>query len=36
MSRKNIFPKGFWWGSATSGPQSEGDFNKKYKYKFCK
>ncbi|WP_288221565.1 glycoside hydrolase family 1 protein [uncultured Clostridium sp.] len=31
MSRKNIFPKGFWWGSATSGPQSEGDFNKKNK-----
>ena len=21
---KYIFPKNFWWGSATSGPQSEG------------
>lgn len=24
------FPEGFWWGSATSGPQSEGRFNKKH------
>ena len=23
------FPENFWWGSATSGPQSEGRFNKK-------
>ena len=23
------FPDNFWWGSATSGPQSEGRFNKK-------
>ena len=23
------FPKNFWWGAATSGPQSEGRFNKK-------
>ena len=23
------FPQNFWWGSATSGPQSEGRFNKK-------
>ncbi|GAA0069329.1 glycoside hydrolase family 1 protein [Clostridium sardiniense] len=22
------FPENFWWGAATSGPQSEGDFNK--------
>lgn len=25
-----IFPKDFWWGAATSGPQSEGRFNKKH------
>ncbi len=25
------FPENFWWGSATSGPQSEGRFNKKNK-----
>lgn len=24
------FPKNFWWGAATSGPQSEGRFNKKH------
>lgn len=24
----NDFPKGFWWGAATSGPQSEGRFQK--------
>ena len=24
MSMKYEFPKGFWWGTATSGPQSEG------------
>lgn len=24
------FPKGFWWGAATSGPQSEGSFDKKH------
>lgn len=23
------FPKNFWWGAATSGPQSEGRFDKK-------
>ncbi len=28
MDNKFIFPEGFWWGSATSGPQSEGSFNK--------
>lgn len=22
------FPKDFWWGAATSGPQSEGAFDK--------
>lgn len=30
MSNKIIFPEGFLWGSATSGPQSEGRFNKKH------
>ena len=34
MASKYIFPKGFWWGSATSGPQSEGSFNKKNKSVF--
>lgn len=24
------FPESFWWGAATSGPQSEGRFNKKH------
>lgn len=24
------FPKNFWWGAATSGPQSEGRFDKKH------
>lgn len=29
--KKNIrFPKNFWWGAATSGPQSEGCFLKKH------
>ncbi len=28
---KYLFPKDFWWGSATSGPQSEGSFNKAHK-----
>lgn len=30
MDIKTKFPEGFWWGSATSGPQSEGRFNKKH------
>ncbi|MBC5625304.1 glycoside hydrolase family 1 protein [Clostridium sp. NSJ-49] len=34
MSNKYTFPEGFWWGSATSGPQSEGDFNKPHKNVF--
>ena len=34
MSNKYTFPKGFWWGSATSGPQSEGNFNKPHKSVF--
>ena len=34
MDKKYIFPKDFWWGSATSGPQSEGDFNKPHKSVF--
>jgi 6-phospho-beta-glucosidase len=28
------FPKGFWWGAATSGVQSEGRFNKKHANNF--
>lgn len=28
MKNKITFPKKFWWGSATSGPQSEGRFKK--------
>lgn len=31
MEKKLIFPKDFWWGAATSGPQSEGEFNKNSK-----
>jgi 6-phospho-beta-glucosidase len=27
---KYKFPENFWWGAATSGPQSEGRFNKKH------
>ena len=30
MEKKFIFPENFLWGSATSGPQSEGRFNKKH------
>ena len=30
MSIKYKFPDNFWWGSATSGPQCEGRFNKKH------
>lgn len=30
MSIQFKFPENFWWGSATSGPQSEGRFNKKH------
>ncbi|RRD39052.1 glycoside hydrolase family 1 protein [Leptotrichia sp. OH3620_COT-345] len=29
MMSKLKFPQDFWWGAATSGPQSEGRFNKK-------
>ena len=36
MDKKLVFPKDFWWGSATSGPQSEGDFNKPHKSVFDK
>lgn len=36
MRNKLVFPKDFWWGSATSGPQSEGDFNKPHKSVFDK
>lgn len=30
MEKKFIFPENFLWGSATSGPQAEGRFNKKH------
>ena len=30
MSITYKFPENFWWGAATSGPQSEGRFNKKH------
>ncbi|MBU3107770.1 glycoside hydrolase family 1 protein [Clostridium gasigenes] len=29
-----VFPKDFWWGAATSGPQCEGRFNKPHKNVF--
>lgn len=28
------FPEGFWWGGATSGPQSEGCFQKPHRNLF--
>lgn len=28
------FPEGFWWGGATSGPQSEGRFQKPHRHLF--
>lgn len=34
MTVQYKFPENFWWGSATSGPQSEGDFNKAHKSVF--
>ncbi|MDQ0148759.1 glycoside hydrolase family 1 protein [Eubacterium multiforme] len=34
MSKFLKFPENFWWGSATSGPQSEGEFNKRHKNVF--
>ena len=34
MTIEHKFPEKFWWGSATSGPQSEGDFNKPHKSVF--
>lgn len=34
MGKKYVFPDKFWWGSATSGPQSEGNFNKAHKSVF--
>lgn len=30
MKKKINFPDKFWWGAATSGPQSEGTFNKRH------
>ena len=34
MTKKYTFPEGFWWGSATSGPQCEGRFNKEHRSVF--
>ncbi|MBE6051010.1 MAG: glycoside hydrolase family 1 protein [Clostridium sp.] len=34
MNKKLKFPENFWWGAATSGPQSEGRFNKIHKSVF--
>ena len=34
MGKKYVFPDKFWWGSATTGPQSEGNFNKAHKSVF--
>ena len=34
MSVKYAFPEGFWWGAATSGPQSEGRFHKAHRNVF--
>ena len=31
---KHLFPKDFWWGAATSGPQSEGRFHKGHRNVF--
>ena len=30
VNKMKKFPENFWWGAATSGPQSEGRFNKKH------
>ena len=30
MEEKMMFPKNFWWGAATSGPQTEGSFDKNH------
>jgi Beta-glucosidase/6-phospho-beta-glucosidase/beta-galactosidase len=34
LKLKYKFPDNFWWGAATSGPQSEGRFNKKHRNVF--
>lgn len=34
MNIKYNFPQNFWWGAATSGPQSEGRFYKKHRNMF--
>lgn len=34
MTIKHEFPEGFWWGAATSGPQSEGRFHKAHRNLF--
>ena len=34
MSVEHEFPKDFWWGAATSGPQSEGRFHKVHRSVF--
>ena len=28
MEKKIVFPEHFWWGAATSGPQTEGSTDK--------
>ena len=28
MKKQLSFPQGFWWGAASSGPQTEGQFDK--------
>ena len=30
MEQKVQFPENFWWGAATSGPQTEGWFEKRH------
>lgn len=30
METKLTFPSGFWWGAASSGPQTEGWFGKRH------
>ena len=34
MALEYKFPKNFWWGAATSGPQSEGRFYKAHRSVF--
>ena len=34
MAKQYQFPENFWWGAATSGPQSEGRFHKAHRNLF--